>query len=348
MSQQSGNIQLFITTYGTYLHVKDALFEVRTTAKSGKYQKQHFAASKVRSIVFTVAGALSTEAVTLALEHHIDIVFSKQDGHPRGRVWHSRPGSTTRIRKQQLRASITDQGLELAASWIIRKLDQQQTMLQLLGKHRKTQQALIQEAREKIQRLSDSIAATAKDATITDRPASIRGLEGTAGRHYFQTISQLLPPKYRFAGRSMRPAKDPFNAMLNYAYGILYGRVEKALLLAGLDPFTGFFHRDDYNLTSMVFDFIEPYRIHADYTAFRLFSGKKVNQDCFRSLQGGVQLDKAGKQLLIEAFTDYLDVKKVRHRGRNLTRGHVLQLEAHRLANLLLAQDLPIPQTIQL
>jgi CRISPR-associated protein Cas1 len=146
----------------------------------------------------------------------------------------------------------------------------------------------------------------------------------------------------------MRPAKDAFNAMLNYGYGILYGRVEKALLLAGLDPFIGFFHRDDYNLTSMVFDFIEPYRIHADYTVFRLFSGKKVNQACFRGLQGGVTLDKAGKQLLVEALIDYLDVKKIRHHGRNLTRGHVLQLEAHAFANQLLKTTAPPPQTIHI
>lgn len=348
MSAQSGNIHLFITTHGTYLHVKDALFEVRMPDGAGGYAKRHFAAAKVRSIIFTVAGALSTEAVKLALKHHIDIVFSKSDGHPRGRIWHSRPGSTTRIRKQQLRASLTDQGLELAVGWIARKLEQQRTLLNVLGKHRKKQLPLIQDTRERIGRIKGEIQRTIKDDTLPDRAASIRGLEGTAGRHYFQTLSQLLPNKYQFTGRSMRPAKDAFNAVLNYAYGILYGRVEKALLLAGLDPFTGFFHRDDYNLTSMVFDFIEPYRIHADHTTFRLFSGKKVNQECFRTLKGGIMLDKLGKQLLIEAFTDYMDIKKVRHKGRNLTRGHVLQLETHALANQLLKKPVEIPQNITL
>jgi CRISPR-associated protein Cas1 len=157
MSAQSGNIQLFITTHGTYLHVKDALFEVRMPDGAGGYSKRHFAAAKVRSVIFTVAGALSTEAVKLALEHHIDIVFSKPDGHPRGRIWHSRPGSTTRIRKQQLRASLTDHGLRLAVGWIMRKLEQQRTLLGTLGKHRKRQLPLIQDARERIGRMNEEI-----------------------------------------------------------------------------------------------------------------------------------------------------------------------------------------------
>jgi CRISPR-associated endonuclease Cas1 len=71
-----------------------------------------------------------------------------------------------------------------------------------------------------------------------------------------------------FKGRSSRPAEDPFNAFLNYAYGVLYSRVEKALIIAGVDPFVGFMHRDDYNMKSMVFDFIEPYRIYAEETVF--------------------------------------------------------------------------------
>ena len=46
-----------------------------------------------------------------------------------------------------------------------------------------------------------------------------------------------------------------------YAYGVLYGLVEKACIVAGLDPFVGFLHTDNYNKTSLVFHLIEPFRI---------------------------------------------------------------------------------------
>ena len=340
MKTKTGSLQLYVTSYGAYLHVKDALFELRLKGENGMTRKLHYAARKVKSIVFTVAGALSTEAITLALEHNVDILFARADGHPHGRVWHSRLGSTTRIRKQQLKASLRPAALAFTVRWLSQKLEQQETLLTHLRKHRKRHAELLDERRARIAALAESVRALEeKDRAIGDVADTLRGLEGTAGRLYFQTLSALMPPEYTFSGRSFRPATDPFNAFLNYAYGVLYGRVEKALMIAGLDPYVGFLHRDDYNQKSMVFDFIEPYRVHADYTVFRLFSGKSVNQTHYQELTNGVGLTKEGKQLLIGKFTKYLDEDKVRHRGRNLTRMHVLQLEAHRFANEILEED---------
>jgi hypothetical protein len=48
--------------------------------------------------------------------------------------------------------------------------------------------------------------------------------------------------------------------MLNYGYGVLYSLVEKACIYAGLDPFVGFLHTDNYVKKSLVFDLLEPYR----------------------------------------------------------------------------------------
>jgi CRISPR-associated protein Cas1 len=340
MQTKTGSLQLYITTYGAYLHVKDALFELRIKEENGTTRKLHYAARKVKSVVFTVAGALSTEAVTLALEHNVDILFARSDGHPHGRVWHSRLGSTTRIRKQQLRASVQPAALGYTVRWLSQKLEQQETLLTHLRKHRKRQAELLDDRRARIAALAESVRALdEKGRAIGEVADTLRGLEGTAGRLYFQTLSALIPPDYAFDGRSYRPAIDPFNAFLNYAYGVLYGRVEKALMIAGLDPYVGFLHRDDYNQKSMVFDFIEPYRVHADYTVFRLFSGKAVNQSHYHDLTNGVGLTKEGKELLIGKLIKYLDEDKVRHRGRNLTRMHVLQLEAHRFANELLGEE---------
>lgn len=167
----------------------------------------------------------------------------------------------------------------------------------------------------------------------------MRGLEGTAGRLYWQTLSELTPEPYRFSGRSFRPAVDAFNAFLNYGYGVLYSRVEKALMTAGLDPYVGFMHRDDYNQKSMVFDFIEPYRSLVDHVVFRLFSGKKINAAHYGDLAGGITLEKPGKEILIEALGNYLDGEKVRHHRRNRSRMNGMLADAHRFAQELLEVD---------
>jgi len=165
-----------------------------------------------------------------------------------------------------------------------------------------------------------------------------RGWEGTAGRFYFQTLSLLLTEKYRFTGRSFRPAKDPYNAFLNYAYGVLYSRVEKVLMIAGLDPYVGFMHRDDYNMKSMVFDFIEPYRIYSDEVVFKLFSAKKVNDSHTSLITNGISLNADGKNLLMQALMKFLDEDKIRYKGRNQTRINIMQQDAHQFANKLIGK----------
>ncbi len=189
---------------------------------------------------------------------------------------------------------------------------------------------------------------------VADVADTLRGLEGTAGRLYFETLSYVLPRDYQFNGRSSRPAQDAFNAFLNYAYGMLYGKVEKTLMLAGLDPYLGFLHRDDYNQLSMVYDFIEPYRGFADEVVFRLCSAKKVNKAHVSEVSGsknGYSLNAEGKELLVNAFNEFMDNDPIRYRGRNLTRSHCIQLDAHSFAQELLGGkgDKPVDiSTVQL
>ena len=327
-------MELYLNTPGTYLHVKDQLFEVKVK-KDGVEQKHHFAAKKIKTIILATRAALSTDAVQLALMHNVDIVFVQHDGHPFGRVWHSKLGSTTKIRKRQLEVSLNREGLTIVKDLIARKITNQLDFLKDLKKHRAKQAETIEESTKRLDSYLAKLQALEADhvAEVAD---TIRGLEGSAGREYFGKLSQLLTQEHQFKGRSFRPAADPFNAFLNYAYGMLYSKVEKCLMIAGLDPYVGMLHRDDYNQVSFVFDFIEPYRIHADRVVYRLFTGKLVNKSHTDEITNGCSLNKAGKELLVGKFNPYMEEEKIRHNNRNLTRTHAMQLDAHQLANELI------------
>lgn len=147
-----------------------------------------------------------------------------------------------------------------------------------------------------------------------------------------------MPEKYQFKGRSRRPAKDPFNAVLNYCFGVLYSRVEKACIISGLDPYIGFLHTDNYNKKSLVFDFIEPFRIYAEQTAVYLFTGKKIKDNYFDISESSVSLNKTGKPFIIEAFNSHLE-ESVRYQKRKVKRKYIIQHESHKMANILLADD---------
>ena len=328
-------MQLYITTYGSFLHIKDGMFQVKYTDEGGETVKKKIPPKKVSAIVLDKGTSLTYEAVKTALSHNIDIVFAEGDGAPIGRVWHSKLGSTTRIRKRQLEASMSTEAIPWVKKWVTDKINNQIDFIKELKKHRKAKAGQINDVLEKMESLIQKIEKL-EGETVADIADSIRGYEGTAGRYYFGLLSSLLSKEYQFKGRSYRPAEDPFNAFLNYGYGILYSRIEKAIMIAGLDPYVGFLHRDDYNQTSFVFDFIEPYRPFVDLTVYRLFSGKKINKDHYYEITNGIGLTKEGKKLIVENFIQRFDTDKIRYRGRNQTRMNAIQQDAHTFANKLI------------
>ena len=330
-------MQLHLNTYGAYLHVKETMFEIRLK-QDGEIKKTQVAAHKVKSVWLSVGTALSSDAVKLAIRNNIDIVFLDTDGTPLGRVWHSKLGSTTLIRKRQLEVSLEAEALNHVKQWVGIKMQNQIEFIASLKKHRSQLQEYLDDKLQAMQKLQQQVRDLSA-IDINSVAESIRGWEGTCGRLYFETISYVLPEQYRFDGRSSRPAKDAFNAFLNYAYGVLYSRVEKALILAGLDPYVGFLHRDDYNYKSMVHDFIEPYRIYADKPVFHLFSTKKVRQDHVEALTNGMALNKEGKVLLMETFNQHLEEEKIRYRSRLQSRANSIQFDAHQFANALIGKS---------
>lgn len=287
-------------------------------------------ANKIESILITTSAYISTDAIKFAVENNIDIVFLDYYGNPYGRVWHSKLGSTTLIRRRQLEIYDKEDGLKLAKGWVIQKMDNQIELLKKLKQTRHEKKddmeksiAKITELREKTQRLK---------GTIEEKRQTILGLEGMSSRIYFEAISTIMPKKYQFKGRSRKPAKDEFNCLLNYGYGVLYSLVEKACIIAGLDPYVGFMHTDSYNKKSFVFDIIELFRTFVDKTVIYLFSKRLVKEKCFEKVKGGLSLNKEGKALLIEHLNKTFD-KEMKYNGRNIKTRNIMQYECHKIAN---------------
>ncbi|MDZ7267100.1 MAG: CRISPR-associated endonuclease Cas1 [candidate division KSB1 bacterium] len=347
-------MQLVLNTPGAYLRVRDGCFHIKVEDES-----RLLSPKKVESILISSAVKLSSAALQMAVEHNIDVVFLDKHGNPFGRLWHAKLGSTTRIRRGQLAASTSAEGLGYVLRWVEQKLDNQIEFLTTLANKRPAKQeqlgvyiSQIQAIRDKLrdfeikpkstahsgsQGTSDSLLSTL--GPPPSAPDALRGLEGTAGRIYFEALSFIQPEQFPFHGRSRQPAKDEFNCILNYCYGVLYGLVERACLLSGLEPYLGFFHADNYNKKSLVFDLIEPYRIWAEETTVYLFSQRQVKKEMFDKMQNGMTLNKEGKQVVIAAFNERLDTA-IRYKGRNLTRRNIIQLDCQAFAQELLKIDL--------
>jgi len=330
-------MKLILNTPGLYLCKRGECLQIQS-----ENEKREIAATKVDQIMITTHAALTTDAIELALEYNIDIIFLKNTGQPMGRVWHSKLGSISTIRRKQLFLQDSPLGLQLVKEWILEKMDNQIRLLKKLEVNRRDDEkrAIIRDTIEKIEKQKANIMSINNKETVNNVRNMLLGYEGTAGRVYFETLGKLIPEKYAFEARSRNPAKDPFNCMLNYSYGILYSSVEKACIIAGLDPYIGIMHTDNYNKKALVYDMVEMYRGYMDEIVFRLFSTKKVQDDFFDKIEDGYYLNKEGKQLLISEYNKELEVK-MNYRGRRIEFANIIQYDCHQIANRILKEDIP-------
>lgn len=318
-------MELHVTTNGTQIRKRGECFLV---CKDG--DKSEWSARKVERIVVGPHVMFTSDVAELAIENNVDVVFIRWNGEPLARLWHPGHGSTAAIRRAQLLiAADTMEALTLIKAWTVEKVRNQESFLRELAANRRGEnQRLLKSAKE--------IAATLPQILDLDGEmdmvrSAIMGHEGHASKLYFTALAEVMPTSFRFKGRSRRPAKDPFNALLNYGYGVLYSRVERSLILAGLDPYLGFLHVDRYNKPSLVFDFIEPFRIWIDRPVVRLFTKKQVSKGDFTNRAGQTALEKPAKAQLMEAVNRFLEEKTEFH-GKQQMRKNVLQLRAHELA----------------
>ncbi|MBU1873193.1 CRISPR-associated endonuclease Cas1 [bacterium] len=317
-------MQLVINTYGAAIHKVGNLFEICADGN-----KSLVSPKKVQSILITTGVHLTSDAIEMAVENNIDILFADKYGNPYGRIWHSKLGSTARIRRSQILLSMHSEGLQIGLQWILRRFESQVEYLKTVRERRTRQSAELSNVINLLNRSIDDLNHL--DGNINELRNKILGIEGYAGRQYWQLLGGLMPERFQFCERSRNPAKDEFNCLLNYAYGVLYGIVERACIIAGLDPYVGFIHTDNYNKTSLVFDIIEAYRIYAEETVLGLFSARKITPKLFDPYLNGLTLNTEGKKVLLEKYNQFLD-EAMRYSGRNIKRRDIVQFDLHKFA----------------
>jgi CRISPR-associated protein Cas1 len=321
-------MQLVLNTFGSSLRKSGQMFEILVNE-----DKKKISPLKVQSILITTGVHISSDAVELALHNNIDIVMMDKYGNPIGRFWHARMGSTARIRRAQLLLSLNEYGLDFGMRWVKAKFENQIEFLKQMRTRRTRLSAEITKAIDQIHNGLDALNKL--KGNMNEIRQNVLGIEGSSGKAYWDITSMLVPEHFSFSGRSRQPAKDEYNAILNYGYGVLYGIIEKAIIIAGLDPYIGFIHTDNYNKTSLVFDIIEKYRIYVEQTIMDMFSKKLIKKDMFKKLSNGMMLDDEGKKVFIPTINEFLD-KPVKYKNRNIRRRDIIQYDLHGFAQALM------------
>ena len=183
--------------------------------------------------------------------------------------------------------------LDLAREFVGAKIANQATLLRRNGHA---------DAALPVMRTLQRRAATARTAT------ELLGTEGEAAALYFARFSTMLTSRTRASGidlgtRRGRPARDPVNAALNYAYALLLADIVRAVAACGLDPHAGFLHTSTRNKPALALDLCEEFRAPvADSAVIGTFNNGELTSGDFSDVLGTTRLREAGRRTLIAAY----------------------------------------------
>lgn len=294
-------MELVLNTYGGKLSIDNNAFVV-----TNNLGRQRIPCTDVSSITIAKSTVLTSDALMLAVDCDIPVRFTDRGGNNVGCVWSHKYGSISVIRKGQLAFTASPSAVAWIKEVISKKMENQLALLFMLQADTNKDQDMVDKSAAKIGLLMGKVK-TLQGNTIRDVAAMLRGLEGNASKIYFNTLNAFIPEKFRFKERSQHPARDVANAMLNYCYGILYGKVENALIRAGIDPYIGILHRDDYGKPVLSYDVIEVFRVWVDYIVYSLLSQNVVTNEFYATEKdGSVWMEGLGRRVLIQSMNDYL------------------------------------------
>ncbi|NLF01737.1 MAG: CRISPR-associated endonuclease Cas1 [Anaerolineales bacterium] len=218
----------------------------------------------LESVVVTSQGiSMSADAVQACCLIGIPIYFLDSRGRPYAALYSAGLTGTVLTRREQLLAAADRRGLDLAIAFATGKITNQAGFIRYVAKYR---EEAAPDVYEELRLCADEVRdhLNELDHLEGDRVDQVRfqllSVEGRAAQKYWDALKHVIPERYGWPGRKGRESRDPLNAALNYGYGILYGQIERALVLAGLDPYGGFIHADRPGKPSLVFDLIEEFR----------------------------------------------------------------------------------------
>ena len=182
------------------------------------------------------------------------------------------------------------------------------------GKVRNTRSVVQRAAREAepedrtvLEETSRELGAVLKTLGRSYGLPEVRGLEGQAGRAYFDTLSRMVRAdreEYAFNGRNRRPPRDRMNALLSFVYALVLSECVSACEGVGLDPQFGYLHALRPGRPSLGLDLMEELRpVLADRLVLSLVNRRQLRPKDFEKREGGaVHLNETGRKTLIVAY----------------------------------------------
>jgi CRISPR-associated protein Cas1 len=289
----------------------------------------------LKHIFITAPGVtLSSNLVAWAAERHIPIDFNDFSGLPYARLT-SFNATHYELQRAQLAAEDDGKASHLAMTFVTGKIKNQMNLVKYYHKYRKSfDEGFVREFDDKTLRM-ENILEEFKALNTPDHE-TLRGklfsIEGRAAAAYWDIVKTLLDDNIVFEGRVGKGATDLVNSLLNYGYGIVYGKIWNSVQRIGLNPYISFLHKPQRGKPTLIFDLIEEFRPQA------------VDRVIFSQIDRGVEFKMDGQYLSQETRSKIAGEVLERlnlfenFRGRKMRLVDIMHEQAQNIASFLLGE----------
>ncbi|MBD2074352.1 CRISPR-associated endonuclease Cas1 [Phormidium sp. FACHB-592] len=243
---------------------------------------------------------LTTAVISTCLEQPIPVIFLTQMGEYKGHLWSAEAADLVVETAQFQRRQEAEFQRSMARELVQGKLwNSKQLLLRL---NRKRQLAAVTAVINQLDEDREAVSRLENTQTLDQ----IRGYEGAGAARYFTALNQLIVhPGFVLQERVFHPPTDPMNALLSFAYTLLFNNVFSLLLVEGLNPYLGHLHGAERPKPYLAFDLMEEWRSPiADTLVMKLVNQKILSPTDFTypNEAGGVYLGSSARRLFLKHF----------------------------------------------
>ena len=278
---------------------------------------------------------ISTQALQLCATHDIAVHWLNASGFYMGSFSTGTGPVQRRIRQYE---ALRDDSIRLRLTRILVRSKIEQTLRYILRCTRGESEEGMRRPTIEVRKAVIQIRSIMRELDKAENVDVLRGLEGAVAKEYFGLIPLLLKPGIPTEmipqGRSRRPPKDRFNAVLSYLYSLLYTSVLQSILTVGLEPAFGFFHTPRSSTPPLTLDLMELFRlILCDMPLIGSINRMQWNRTTDFDIAGErVWLSREGKRKAVELYERRLqDRWKHPVIGYSLSYARLIELEARLL-----------------
>ena len=291
---------LYLTTPETYLRLDNDTLRVEVERESRLRVPLHH----LTAVVCFGHIGLSAPLMHRLAESGIALVLLDNNGRFKARLEGAVSGNVLLRQAQFQRVEDAAFTLDMARACVAGKIKNSRQVVQ-----RGAREAKSDAEASTLARLTNDLAASLRALPAASSLDQLRGLEGEAARQYFGGLSLLIRPELRtsFAmdGRTRRPPRDRFNALLSFLYAMWMNDCRSALEASGLDPQVGFLHALRPGRAALALDLMEESRPWADRLALTLINrGQLTERDFVLREGGGVSLQPDARKAVVVAYQE--------------------------------------------